>query len=141
MSDNAPGGPGFVLVVFGPPVVGTALGALVAGAGHRVIGGAIGFGVGVAAIMAFNAYTSAKTKALMNAPPVNVTALKNNGYPYTLTSTTGGDIVAQATAAGFHVDGSQPHGAGPITALWQGSDGAAVPAGISATQSAALAAQ
>jgi hypothetical protein len=133
------GGPGVIAVVIGPPIAGAIVGALVGGPEHRVLGGAIGFGAGVAAFLAYSAYVQARSKALMNAPPVVVTALKNPGNPYQVSSTTGADVVVQATAVGFHVDGSQPHGAGPIQAVWQGANGAAVPAGLSVTQAAALA--
>jgi hypothetical protein len=132
------GGAGPLVVVVGPPIVGTVVGALVGGPQHRVLGGAIGFGAGVAAFLAFSAYMSARNKALMNSPPVVVTALKNPGNPYMVSSTTGGDTYAQATAAGFHVDGSQ-QGKAQVQAIWQGANGAAVPAGLSVVQSAALA--
>jgi Na+/proline symporter len=135
---GAIGGIGPLLVVVGPPAVGAVVGALV-WQKHRVYGGLLGLATGVVATQVYIAVVQAQSTALSNAPPVVVTALRNPGYPVSLTSTTGGDVVAQATAAGFHVDGSQPHGTGPITAIWEGANGAPVPAGLKAMQSAALA--
>jgi hypothetical protein len=131
------GGAGALLFMYGPPIVGTVAGAII-DKKNRLRGGAIGFGAGVAAFFALNAYVQAKNDQLLNAPPVTVTNLKNPGNPY-MVSSPNGDVVALATAAGFHVDGSQPHGAGPIQAVWQGADGAPVPAGLFVQQPAALA--
>ncbi len=135
------GGVGPILVVVGPAAVGLALGAFLGGKNHRLMGAAIGGVAGAAATFGFIQYNNARNTALMNAPAVVVTSLRSNGFPYILSTTTGGDIVTQATAAGFHVDGSQPHGVGPIQAIWQGANNAPVPAGISAMQSAASATQ
>jgi Na+/proline symporter len=132
------GGSGALLVLYGPAVAGTVLGALI-WQKHRIYGGLLGLAAGIATTMATTAVVQARSTALSNAPPVAVTTLRNSGYPVTLTSTTGGDVIAQATAAGFHVDGTQPHGAGPITAVWEGANGAPVPAGLKAMQSAAMA--
>jgi hypothetical protein len=134
------GGPGPLLLVAGPPVVGAIVGAVVAPKA-RLLGGLIGFAAGIVTTQVVIAIVAARSDALMNAAPIAVTALKNPGSPYLVSSTTGGDVVAQATTAGFHVDGSQPHGVGPIQALWSGANGATVPAGLSVKQSAALAAQ
>jgi hypothetical protein len=128
---GAIGGPWLPLVVIGPPVVGTVAGILLGGPKHRVLGGAIGFGAGVGAFLVFRAAVQAHQDALMKAGPQPVSILKAQ-FPYQVTSTSGGDAVAAATAAGFHVDGSVAPGPGPIPAVWQGADGAPVPAGLTA---------
>lgn len=139
-SPDVIGGWGTILVIYGPPIAGAGIGAWLGGPKRRFMGGLIGLAVGVGVDAAYVAWVNAKNNALMKAPPVAVSNLKNPGYGYILVSTTGGDVVQQATATGFHVPGSEPHGAGPITAYWQGANGAPVPAGLKATQSAALAA-
>jgi hypothetical protein len=131
-------GAGLLLVVAVPSIAGAVVGALVGGPQHRVLGGALGFGAGIIATQVFIAVVAARSAALMNAPPVTVTTLKNPGNLYLVSSTTGGDAYTQAMAAGFHVDGSQ-QGKTEVQAVWQGANGAAVPAGLLVKQSAALA--
>jgi hypothetical protein len=126
-SDNI-GGAGALAMIYGPPIVGAVGGALIAGKGHRLVGGGIGLAVGIGAIFAFAKFAAANPGPLPWT--TQVTTLKH-GTPYALTLPAGGDPTAIATADGFADFGNN---SGTVVGTWNGADGAPVPANIIAKQ-------
>lgn len=125
MSDNI-GGTGFLLVMFGPPIAGGVIGAIVGGKQHRVLGGLAGFGAGVAAAFAYVAYVSHQSQQAVAANLLPATTLQT-GVSYGLSLTSGGDPTSAAQAAGFT---SIANINGTILGTWSGANNAPVPAGF-----------
>jgi hypothetical protein len=115
------GGAGPIIVVVGPPVVGAVIGALVGGSKHRVLGGSIGLGAGIAAVWAYT-YVQGQAQVILS-----TASTLQTGATYQLTRTDGGDPTAAAQAAGF--TGIAPLN-GTIIGVWSGANGALVPTGL-----------
>lgn len=126
-SGSAPGGAGALAVIIGVPAVAIGGGALIGGPNHRLLGGLIGLAVGVAAVGIIG-----KVGASMPAPALPPVTALQTGVAYQLSSVSGGDVTAAASAAGFTNVG--PNASGSIIGTWSGANGATVPAGIVAKQ-------
>jgi hypothetical protein len=133
MGDNI-GGIWPFLAVFVPPVLGTTIGAVMGGPQHRVKGGLIGFGAGIAAIFAIGAVINYRNQTQVAASMVSRSTL-NQGATYALTHTDGSNPTAdEATAAGFTsvqlLTGGATGPNGELVGTWIGADNAPVPAGL-----------
>ena len=132
MSDNI-GGIGALLVVAGPPIAGTVIGALVAKK-HRVVGGLAGFGVGLAAVFAYSAYVNRQSQATVLAN-MRAQPTLHKGVTYALTHPDGTNLTTpEAISAGFTnvqlLTGGATGPNGELIGVWNGQDGAFTPTAI-----------